>query len=374
VSEKLFLGTRKGLFELHRAARRWEIAGTSFLGDNVPMLLPDDRDGAIYAAISHGHFGSKLHRRDSGADAWLPVAVPAYPPRPADRPAMLTAMGTPEPAWSLTLIWSLEGAGKDRPGVLWCGTVPGGLFRSEDRGASWELMRSLWDDPARVQWVGGGMDLPGIHSICVDPRDSRRVSLGVSCGGVWTTRDAGATWACSAKGMRAEYMPPERQFDPNVQDPHRLAQSPSHPDCFWVQHHNGIFRTTDGAANWHEISAPPAAPSAFGFAVAVHPRDPDIAWFVPGIKDEKRIPVGGKLVVSRTRDGGKSFDVLRNGLPQEHAYDVVYRHALDVDPSGDALAFGSTTGSLFTSDDGGEHWTRLPHQLPPIYCVRFGNI
>ena len=81
-------------------------------------------------------------------------------------------------------------------------------------------------------------------------------------------------------------------------------------------------------------------PSTFGFAVVVHPRDPDRAWFVPQIKDEKRIPSGGKLVVTRTRDGGKNFDVLTAGLPQSHAYDVVYRHALALDRSGDRLAFG----------------------------------
>ena len=70
----------------------------------------------------------------------------------------------------------------------------------------------------------------------------------------------------------------------------------------------------------------------------MHPRNPDIAWFIPEIKDEKRIPREGKLVVTRTRDGGKTFDVLTNGLPQSHAYDVVYRHALALDKAGDALA------------------------------------
>ena len=64
------------------------------------------------------------------------------------------------------------------------------------------------------------------------------------------------------------------------------------------------------------------------------------AWFVPGIKDEKRYPVDGKLVVTRTRDGGKTFDILSNGLPQDNAYDIVFRHALDGDETGDRLAFG----------------------------------
>src|SRR5207244_1075717 len=97
----------------------------------------------------------------------------------------------------------------------------------------------------------------------------------------------------------------------------------------------------------------------FGFAVAVHPRDPETAWFVPAIKDERRIPVDGKVVVSRTRDGGKSFDVLTKGLPAEHAYDIVFRHGLDIDASGERLAFGSTTGGLWVSEDQGDSWVTV---------------
>jgi len=112
-------------------------------------------------------------------------------------------------------------------------------------------------------------------------------------------------------------------------------------------------------------------PSAFGFPVVVHPREPDTAWFVPEIKDEKRIPREGKLVVTRTRDGGKTFDVLTKGLPQSHAYDVVYRHALALDEGGERLAFGSTTGGLWVSEDQGDSWACVTHTLPPVYAVRF---
>jgi photosystem II stability/assembly factor-like uncharacterized protein len=105
--------------------------------------------------------------------------------------------------------------------------------------------------------------------------------------------------------------------------------------------------------------------------VAVHPADPDTAWLVPAVKDECRIPVDGKVVVARTRDGGKSFDVLRKGLPQENAYDLVYRHAFDVDGSGERLVMGSTTGSLWISEDAGETWATISNHLPPIYQLRF---
>jgi hypothetical protein len=169
--------------------------------------------------------------------------------------------------------------------------------------------------------------------------------------------------------MRAEYMPPERQGDPNIQDPHLVAQCRSNPDVLWVQHHNGIFRSTDGAASWSEITN--VKPSTFGFPVAAHPDDPDTAWFVPATKDEKRYPVDGKVVVNRTRDGGESFDTLTRGLPQEHAYDLVFRHALDVDETGRRLTFGSSTGSLWISEDGGDSWVAVSSNLPPVYAVRF---
>ena len=171
--------------------------------------------------------------------------------------------------------------------------------------------------------------------------------------------------------MRAEYYPPEQQFDPLVQDVHCLVQCAANPDTFWVQHHNGIFKSSDGAQTWTEIQD--VKPSVFGFAVAVHPKDPQIAWFVPSTKDEKRCPADGRVVVNRTRDGGKSFENLRRGLPQEHAYDLVYRHGLDVDETGDKLAFGSTTGSLWISEDGGDSWQTISSNLPPIYAVRFAK-
>jgi hypothetical protein len=137
----------------------------------------------------------------------------------------------------------------------------------------------------------------------------------------------------------------------------------------WCQHHCGIWRSTDDAASWHEVQAPL---SSFGFAVAVHPQHGDTAWFVPAVKDEKRVPVDGALVVNRTRDGGRSFETLRAGLPQAQCYDLVYRHGLDVDAEGRGLLMGSTTGGLWASADGGDAWQTVSLNLPPIYAVRYG--
>ena len=366
MSDTLLVSTRKGLFTIARCQRQWNIAKAEFLGDNVTLALVDRRDGRRYAALDHGHFGVKLHR--STSDGWEEIAAPVYPPKPEGHEEN-DMWGRPL-AWSTARIWALETGGADEPGVLWAGTIPGGLFRSQDHGQSWSMLRALWDHPKRRQWNGGGADLPGLHTILVDPRDSRRVSVAVSTGGIWHTDDAGRSWTQRGEGMRADHVPPELTHDPIAQDVHCLAQCPAAPERMWVQHHNGIFISSDEGRTFREIVD--VDPSVFGFPVVVHPRDPDTAWFVPEIKDEKRIPVGGRLVVTRTRDGAKSFEVLTKGLPQAHAYDVVYRHALAIDAGGDRLAFGSTTGGLWVSEDQGDSWACVSHTLPPVYAVRFG--
>lgn len=361
MSDRLFVATRKGLFTLEKRNGRWPVNEPQFLGDPVSAVLPDARDGTLYAALSLGHFGVKMRRSGDGGITWSEHAAPEYPPQPENAP------GAP---WKLDQIWVMEAAGADLPGTIWAGTNPGGLFVTRDRGGSWSLVRTLWDRPERAEWSGGGYDTPGIHSICVDPRDSRRVSVGVSTGGVWQTRDRGETWDCRASGMYAEYMPPDQRETPNAQDVHRMVACASAPDVMWVQHHNAMFRSTDGAASWQEIEKPALA--KFGFAVAVDPNDANTAWFVPAIKDELRVPVNGELAVTRTRDGGRTFEVLREGLPPRPAYDLVYRHGLDVDASGERLAMGSTTGGLWISENRGDTWQCISAHLPQIYAVRFG--
>jgi hypothetical protein len=355
---QLRIGTRKGLFIFDQtAAGQWRAQAPVLLGDPVTMLLTDPRNGDQYAALNLGHFGVKLYRAEPGCADWYEISTPAFPKTDADDgPAVQQ-------------IWELSPGGDDQPGTLWAGTIPGGLFKSTDRGDSWQLIESLWARPERERWFGGGYDAPGIHSICVHPGDGDRLSLAISCGGVWETADGGASWSQTGQGLRAAFLPPDQAYDPVSQDPHRMVRCAAAPDRLWIQHHNGIFRSDDGGRHFTEIGE--AGPSVFGFAVAVHPADPDCAWFVPAVKDECRVPVNARLVVTRTRDGGRSFETLGAGLPAAPAYDLAYRHALDVHASGNLLAFGSTTGGLWISEDQGDHWQCLSSHLPPINVVRF---
>src|SRR6476619_5807734 len=159
----LLVGTRKGLFAFERGAQGYEITATEFLGVPISAVLHDARDASTYAVLDHGHFGTKVHRRDSDARTFTEIATPTYPePAPGE--------ADDGPAWATQMVWTIEPAHRDRPGELWAGTIPGGLFHSADRGDSWELVRGLWDQPSRPEWFGGGYDAPGIHSVSVDPR------------------------------------------------------------------------------------------------------------------------------------------------------------------------------------------------------------
>jgi photosystem II stability/assembly factor-like uncharacterized protein len=144
MDKRILVGTRKGLFVLNRAGGDWRIEDVHFLGDPVSMVLFDARTDTLHAALNLGHFGVKMRRSRDGGKTWQETAAPTYPEQPPR-----AAGAEPEAPWTLQQVWSLEAGGVDRPGVLWAGTHPGGLFRSPDDGDSWELVRSLWDRPER---------------------------------------------------------------------------------------------------------------------------------------------------------------------------------------------------------------------------------
>jgi photosystem II stability/assembly factor-like uncharacterized protein len=350
MSDRILLSTRKGLFDLRRKSKgKWNVRRESFLGRPATFALP--AKDAIFVSITEGHFGPKLWKSADDGTTWEEAPTPALP-EGGDK--------------SVEMVWVLAKGGNGR---LWAGTLPGALFTSDDEGASWQLNEPLWNVPSRPEWMGGGYDQPGIHSICIDPRNPDHVTIAISSAGVWRTEDGGASWELRTDGIRADYVPPELAYGGVQQDPHQVVQCAAAPDILWMQHHNGIFKSIDLGKTWSELDK--HEPSNFGFAVAVHPDDADRAWFVPGVKDEYRYPKDGKLVVTRTRDGGRTFDVLSDGLPRAASYDLIYRHGLAIDDSGERLVMGSTTGGAWITEDGGDSWHQLPERFPPIAAVTF---
>jgi len=387
MSGRILIGTRKGSFIAEKGSAGWKLRLAGHAGTSVNFLAADPESGALWAALGFGHWGAKLSRSTDGGQSWADASQIKYPagarylapPDPDEEEPGGPTRFTLRDATLLKLWVIAFGPG----GRIYVGTIPGGLFVSEDGGDSFELNRPLWNHDSRggdlfngeglgkTHWFGTpaseGEFAAGIHSIEVDPRDPQRILVAISTAGVLETTDGGKSWRGRNRGMTNDYLP-----DPNAEwghDAHAIQLCKSDPDHVWQQNHVGVFYSSDGAGSWKKVSQPEQGVH-FGFPVAVDERDGRTAWVVPGVSDQQRMAIGGGLFVARTTDGGESWQQLRSGLPSENAYDVVYRHALA--SSGDRVAFGSTTGNLYVSEDGGDGWQTLAHNLPPIYSVRFG--
>lgn len=283
----LIVATRKALLIYRRSADGWSLSAEAFPGVPCAYAFCDARNNTLWAALDHGHWGQKLHRsRDRGL-SWEEVPAPSYPDGLEVR-----ISGTQTKAATLENIWVMAPGGRDEPGRLYLGTNPGGLFTSRDGGDTWALVEGLWEHPSRKDWFGGGRDTPGIHSILVDPRDSLRLQVGISCAGVFETRDGGGTWTPQNAGVRCDFLPSPSAVVGH--DPHFVAASRSDPDGLWQQNHCGIFRSRDGGASWDDC-APPGSVPYFGFPVAVSDTTPETAWVVPAISDQQRMAVGGRM-------------------------------------------------------------------------------
>lgn len=355
---KLLVATSKGLIIYRKTKQGWIVDQSHFLGFPVTVAYVDERTNTWWAGVSHRHWGQKLHRSFDEGKTWEQITTPKYPAS--------AVINSGKPA-SLKMIWSMAHAGHDKPDELYLGTEPGGLFHSKDGGTTFQLVESLWDHPSREkQWFGAGRDHPFIHSIVVDPRDSKHVYIAVSCAGVFETKDGSQTWAPQNKGLVAAYLP-----NPSVEvghDPHLLLACHSQPEVLWQQNHCGIFRSSNGGAYWDDVTGQGGFPN-YGFALAIDHQDANRAWVIPATSDEIRTAVDLALCVCRTEDGGKNWEALRNGLPQENCFDIVFRHALDIYQNN--LAFGTTNGNLYLSENFGDDWQCLSNHLARIECIKF---
>jgi photosystem II stability/assembly factor-like uncharacterized protein len=392
--EQILLGTRKGTVIVERSGAAFRARPIAHAGISVSYAARDPRDGTLWASLDHGHWGPKLSRSRDAGSSWEDAPSIKYPegsryvaqylPLPNEDPETNAKRPKYKDA-ALLKVWYLEFGGSEQPGVIHAGTIPGGLFTSTDGGDSWELNRPLWNHESRGgdlfageathenHWGGTpaavayGEFAPGIHSIVVDPRDPEHLYVAVSSAGVLESSDGGRSWLGRNKGMLMDYLPnPEAEWG---HDPHFVTACRSDPACMWQQNHCGVFFSEDGARSWRKVSDSKVAVH-FGFPIAVDQRRGRTAWVVPGRADSERMAIQGGLFVARTDDGGASWRCFRNGLPQDDAYDIVYRHALDA--SEDLVCFGTTTGNLYLSEDGGESFRCLGNNFPPIHSVRFG--
>jgi hypothetical protein len=351
----LAIGTQKGLF-LARSTDRdsWQLSELKFAMNAVYAAEIDTRGDArrILVSATSEHWGPSVFHSDDLGMTWNEPESGALA-FPEDTGASL------ERAWQLV-------ASPTEPGVVWAGTQPSALFRSEDGGEHFSLVRPLWDHPHRPEWRAG-FGGQAIHTVLPHPTDPHRVTVAMSTGGVYRSEDAAASWAASNAGVQVIFAPD--RYPEFGQCVHKVARDCANPDRLFLQNHNGVYHSDDDGRSWTSIAG--TLPTDFGFAMVTHPHRADTAYNFPIIDGGDRVPPDHACRVFRTEDAGTTWTPLTKGLPQGDYYDIVLRDAMctdQADPSG--VYFGTRNGQVFTSADEGESWAQLAEHLPSVLCVR----
>jgi hypothetical protein len=352
----LLVGTMKGafLFRADKARKRWQRGGPYFAGHAVYAMAYDSRAGRrrLWAAPESMHWGSDLRASDDFGRTWTNGEGGVRFPENAGA--------------SLKRIWQIAPGRAEQPDSLYCGVEPAALFESKDDGKSFALVRGLWEHPHREKWQPGGGGLC-LHTILAHPSDAGRMWIAISTAGVYRTDDGGRTWRTAHKGVRAEFLPDKHpEFGQCV---HKVVRHPSRPERLFLQNHWGLYRSDNGGESWTDIAN--GVPSDFGFGMAMHPHDADTAYIVPLESDGFRCTPQGKLRVYRTKNGGRTWQALTRGLPQEGAFETVLRDALTTDTLPKAgVYFGTRSGRVYASADEGTSWRLVAESLPPVVCVK----
>ena len=353
----LLVGTNKGAFFLRSSCDRtnWDVAGPYFHGQGIYAMAYDGRSDRhrLWVSANNVMWGAFLRSSEDFGRTWT-------------NPLEASIRFPAESGAALRNIWQICLGRNDEPEKLYCGVEPAALFESEDDGESWSLVRGLYDHPHRPRWMPGNGGLI-LHTILPDPSNKDRMYVAVSAGGVYRTEDGGSTWLARNNGVRVVFLP--EKYPEFGQCVHKIALHESRPERLFLQNHWGLYRSDNRGDSWQDIAH--GVPSDFGFAMLMHPHDPDCVYIVPVESDEFRCSPEGHLRVYRTRNAGGSWEALSRGLPQKGAYETVLRDALSsdsLDPAG--IYFGTRSGKIYGSKDEGKSWKKIVEGLPQILCVK----
>ncbi|MGW5876212.1 WD40/YVTN/BNR-like repeat-containing protein [Nocardiopsis terrae] len=363
----LVIGTRKGLFTARSEDRRaWEVNGPHRLDEAkdagmspVYTVGINPHTGRLLAGTESWHFGPSVWHSDDLGDTWT---EPGTPPIafPEDTGASLTR------AWQFAF-------GPD-PDTVYAGVEPHALFRSSDGGDSFDLVRALWDHPHRSNWFPGAGGaaihtvLPGV--LGAGHRSPEALTVAMSTGGVYQTEDGGASWAPANRGISAGFLPDE---EPEYgQCVHKVAAASD--GSFYAQNHHGVYRSAAPADDgWTRIEE--GLPTDFGFAMVTHPHRPGTALNFPVVSQEVHFPPDHRLSAYRTDDGGDSWRPVNRGLPEDPYFGIVLRDAACTDGADvPGFYFGTRSGDVYAITDDGERWHQVAAHLPDVLCVRAGQV
>ncbi|HYV94932.1 MAG TPA: T9SS type A sorting domain-containing protein [Chitinophagales bacterium] len=224
-----------------------------------------------------------------------------------------------------------------------------GVYKTADGGLTWTQTYNAYMRDIQYK--------PGNDSV-IYACNGNQFFISNDLGDTWTESDSGLPLSTSGRM--------------------KIALTPAAPDYVYILStgwsnwaYNGVYRSTDGGANWTMMSDTPnvmgwdvngadgGGQGWYTLSIAVDPHDPNTVY------------VGG-VDIWKSSDGGVSWTCVAhwygaNGVPYVHA-DIHYLYA-----TYDNTVYTTCDGGVFVTHDGGSSWQDLSGNMAISQYYRFGN-
>jgi photosystem II stability/assembly factor-like uncharacterized protein len=248
-------------------------------------------------------------------------------------------------------IWAIA-TPPDGPNEVLIGTPHARLFKSLDRGRTFEECRGFLDLPGRDRWsFPVPPHLPHVRSISFDPSDPSTMYVGVEEGGVIRSRDGGVSFELLNHGI-----------DPDI---HCVAVDPRDSRLLYAATGGGFYRSENAGASWRRTAI--GLSRSYTVPVAVHPRIDGVVYTAAAAGPPPTWSTshnGADAMLFRSLDHGRTFHAIADEAGPMRG--MVMRIAQSPANSDELFAVTSD-GTVIRSRDCGETFVAIATKLPPAY-------
>ena len=327
LSNEVLVGTREGVVTIARAGSEWKVAHRAITDKHISAIVKEPESGLTFAGAFHG---SVYVSKDDGK-TWEARAN----------------------GMTQNNIYSLAVRRMNSRVRVFAGTEPAHLFVSDDLGLNWTEIPSLRSVPSVPKWSFPAPPHIGhVKHINFDPEDSKTIYASVEVGGLLRSTDGGNHW---------------EEFPSLYEDVHRLMIHPSNPKFLYGVTGRGLYVSPDEGATWEQWTRREDEIGGYPDGFVFRPSDPKsilmtAAHDAPGTWRTTHF-AGARI--SRSKDGGRTWEILHNGLP-DRLQASIEAFCLEEADDSTAVFAATTSGEIFCSSDMGDGWEKVITGLPPI--------
>jgi len=328
-AKQVLVGTREGVVTIERdtSGSEWRLANRAITDKHISAIIKEPESGLTFASAFHG----SVHVSADDGKTWEPRG---------------NGM-TQENVYSLAAR-RVNG----RVGVF-AGTEPAHLFVSYDFGLHWTELPALRSVPSVPKWnFPAPPHIGHVKHINFDPDNPTTMYASIEVGGLLRSSDGGEHW---------------EEFPSLYEDVHRLMIHPSNPRFLYAVTGRGLYVGPDAGASWEQWTRREDEIGGYPDGFVFRPSDPKL-MFMTAAHDAPgtwRTTHFAGARISRSKDGGRTWEILRNGLPDRLQASI---EAFCLEESGELTSIfaATTSGEVFCSEDLGENWRVIVRGLAPI--------